>query len=652
MDFFGAQDDARRKSRRLYLLFGLTVTALIATLYLTAAVVTGQAWNPLLLAGISGITLFLIAAGALYKMSQLGQGGAKVARLLGGRLIGPDTAEASEQRLLNIVEEMAIASGIPVPPVYVMDNEKSINAFAAGLSTRDAVVGVTRGCLEQLSRDELQGVIAHEFSHIFNGDMRISIRLIGLLNGIMLIHLAGMILIRFNMYSRGGSKEAAQAKLAFMAFGLLMVVLGYAGVIFGQIIQAAVSRQREYLADASAVQYTRNPEGLAGALRKIQKLGAGQKMKDANATEMGHLFFSRSTAALFSTHPPLHKRIKALKAAWMLDEAAAVSSAAAKPGTESGTEKKEKKEPAFGGMSPEMLIAAAGNMQHTDAEHVRRFLQGLPQPVRNAMRHYRGGVDLSCALLLSGSDEVREKQLTAIEEIRLPDPDFPEGRHITPLPERVLQLYDIVRESVEPAHYLLLAELSLPALRSMKPETFAAFKSLLNRLTEADGRISIFELCLELVITHHLEAHFAKNSKARKTGAAGYQHSDAPKRFFISLSVLLSAVSHAAGGKAEAAQAWAAGHRALEQQFPQSLRSSGFKLDFMAAERCTPSAIKNALDDFSSSGPALHKQFLLAAARAATVDQEVTLRESRLLHALAASLDVPLPFSVLLRFSA
>lgn len=651
MDFFGAQDNARRKSVRLYVLFGITVAALIGTLYAGAALLSGQAWNPGTFTLIATFTLLLISAGSLYKIQQLNQGGSKVARLLGGRQVLPDTDDPAEQRLLNVVEEMAIASGIPVPAVYVMDNETSINAFAAGMSTRDAVIGVTRGSLNRLTRDELQGVIAHEFSHIFNGDMRINLRLIGLLNGLMLIHLAGMILVRFNVFGGGRSKEAANARLAFMAFGLLMIVLGYIGVIFGRIIQAAISRQREYLADASAVQYTRNPDGLAGALDKIRRMGAQQKMKDANATEMSHLFFSQSAAALFSTHPPLHKRIKALKAAYMLDEAGGRNKISSEPSPQDTQEKEQQSGRTFAGMQPEMLLAAAGNMQESDAESVRKFLQELPEPVRQAMRHSRGAAELICALVLSESPEITRQQLKTIREADFPEPESSQNIPLQPLTDNVVDLQETLKTSVPAAHYLILAELSLTALRTIDKESYDGFRTLLSALSEAGGHACMFELCVELLVIHHLEAHFSANPKARKTGTAGYRSSNEPDAFFISLSVLLSAVSHAAGSGQKAKEAWEAGQAAFQEQLPEQYRGRDFRLDFMEADQCSTARIKAAVEDLADSGPVLHKQFLLAAARAVTASGEVSVQESRLLHALAASLDIPLPFSATIRFS-
>src|SRR5262249_2273093 len=191
------------------------------------------------------------------------------------------------RKLLNVVEEMSIASGVPMPEVYLMPDEKGINAFAAGTAPDNAVIGVTEGCVRHLKRDELQGVIGHEFSHILNGDMRLNMRLIGVVFGLLCIMLVGRVML--DAFIRGGSPRSSSARNAnpppifLLAIGL--IVIGWPGAFFGRLIQAAVSRQREFLADASAVQFTRNPLGLAGALKKIGGLAYGSRLDSAHAAE-------------------------------------------------------------------------------------------------------------------------------------------------------------------------------------------------------------------------------------------------------------------------------------------------------------------------------------------------------------------------------
>ncbi len=287
INFFAAQARAKKKTGRLVILFAVAVCLIISILYVVGVLIFGatadeavkksgaafQWWLPGVLLGVVVFTFVVVGGGSIYRLAELSQGGDVVARTLGGKQLNPSTRDFDERRVLNVVEEMAIASGIPVPPVYLID-DPTINAFAAGYHPKDAVIGVTSGCVEQLSRDELQGVMAHEFSHIFNGDMRLNIRLIGVIYGLLVLGLFGLLLVRTVGYGmmfsrRSSSKNSGQAALAIIGIGLVLMVLGFMGTFFGRIIQAAVSRQREYLADATAVQYTRNPDGIGGALRKI-----------------------------------------------------------------------------------------------------------------------------------------------------------------------------------------------------------------------------------------------------------------------------------------------------------------------------------------------------------------------------------------------
>ena len=368
MDFFEQQDQARKKTGRLVFLFGVAVVLIIMTIYTVGVVayaaveayayeessyyndpyqshytppqaagggdgkddeeggsssggtfgptieaggMTIEVLNPTIFGIVSLFVLMTVGLGSLFKIRSLRGGGASVAMSMGGRLINPDTQEFKERQLLNIVEEMAIASGVPVPLVYVMDNEDAINAFAAGYTINDAAIAVTSGLLEKLSRDEVQGVVAHEYSHILNGDMRLNIRLIGVLFGILVIGNTGLWLIRIAAHTRGGRNNAAP--LVLFAGGAILALVGYVGVFFGRLIKAAVSRQREFLADASAVQFTRNPKGISGALQKIGGF-AGSRVEARQAEDLSHMFFSNAIGKMMfggalATHPPLKDRI-------------------------------------------------------------------------------------------------------------------------------------------------------------------------------------------------------------------------------------------------------------------------------------------------------------------------------------------------------
>src|SRR5271154_2796472 len=327
MDFFARQDQAKKKTKWLLLYFILAVATMIIATYVAAIVIFSgvqmqhqrfheapqqfELWNPQIFLAVALGTVAIILIGSSYKTMALAAGGSAVSEMMGARLVSSNTTDPDERKLLNVVEEMAIASGVPVPQVYVMDDEDGINAFAAGHKPGDATVTVTRGCMKLLSRDELQGVIGHEFSHILNGDMRLNLRLMGTIFGILCLAIIGRILLQT---ARGGGRSRGQNPLPIL--GLALLIIGYIGVFFGRLIQAAVSRQREFLADASSVQFTRNPNGITGALKKIGGLGeTGSRLSHAHSEELSHMFFSNGISEAFigllETHPPLADRIRA-----------------------------------------------------------------------------------------------------------------------------------------------------------------------------------------------------------------------------------------------------------------------------------------------------------------------------------------------------
>ena len=309
MDFFDLQDAARRRTNILVVYYVLAVFAIAISVYLVIVAMFnrdpfGFYWDLGLFLTVVLSTLAVVGVGTLIRGLQLKQGGQVVAEMLGGSLADSLSKDISVKRLVNVVEEMALASGTPVPPVYILEDETGINAFAAGFSTGDAVIGVTRGCLDNLNREQLQGVIAHEFSHIINGDMRLNIRLMSVLAGILSIATIGYVLLRTAAFSshryRRRESRGGREALLFIMLGIALIVVGYVGVFFAKVIKSAVSRQREYLADASAVQFTRNPQGLAGALKVIGGLASGSKMVSEHAEEASHLFFASGVTSLFS----------------------------------------------------------------------------------------------------------------------------------------------------------------------------------------------------------------------------------------------------------------------------------------------------------------------------------------------------------------
>jgi len=539
MDFFGHQERARTATRWLVLLFGLAVLGMIACIYVAAAtvLVVGENrsgwWQPELLVAVTASTLTVIGCAMLWKTVQLRSGGGAVATLLGGKLVAPETDDPQERVLRNVVEEMAIASGVPVPEIYVLDGEQAINAFAAGWSPADAAVAVTRGCLQQLDRDELQGVIAHEFSHVFHGDMRINIRLIGVLFGIVCITTIGRILLRTT--GRGvRTSRRGKGAAGIVMFGLALVVIGALGVLFARMIQAAVSRRREYLADASAVQYTRNPHGIGMALAKIG--GLGGKLESAHTEEASHLMFADGLARYFggalATHPPIVERIERLLPGFqrrLASDGSLTHAVAATPapgavvglvggpaGGTTGGSARARPVPA------DQLLATVGEPQARHVAAARALLDDLPLELLGAARDARRAPAVLLALLLERDPAARKAQLAPLQ-LR----DLALAHDASALFATIAQGSPNVR--------LPLLELAIPALRSLSPAAREQVRADARALAVADGRLSPFEFALCKTLERHvrLANEPPRRPPGRPAALAAHAHDSA-----VVLSVL------------------------------------------------------------------------------------------------------------------
>src|SRR6186713_2124743 len=332
MDFFARQEAARRTTRWLLVAFLISVVLVVLAIDAVVVLLFGaaepDASPTAAVLGTSVVVLAIICGASLFKTLSLRAGGAAVARSLGGTRIERATSDLALKRLHNVVEEMSIASGVTMPEVYVLEHEDGINAFAAGNSPADAAIAVTRGAATRLKREELQGVIAHEFSHILNGDMRLNIRLLGWTFGLLAVAIVARVVLQSSPGSGGRSRKDGAG--ALMLAALAAMVLGYIGVFFGRLLQAAVSRHRERLADASAVQFTRDPAGLTGALLKIAGLSAGSRLVTPSAEEVAHMLFAPGLDRLMATHPSLEDRLKELDPNFRVSELPALAAAAAR----------------------------------------------------------------------------------------------------------------------------------------------------------------------------------------------------------------------------------------------------------------------------------------------------------------------------------
>jgi Zn-dependent protease with chaperone function/uncharacterized tellurite resistance protein B-like protein len=578
-------------------------------------------WNPTLFGWAALGTLAVIGCGSLWRIMELSQGGGSVATMLGGQPLSPTTRDPDARKLLNVVEEMAIASGTPVPQVYVLPGENSINAFAAGHSTSDAAIGVTQGAMKLLTRDELQGVIGHEFSHILNGDMRLNIRLMGILFGILALALIGRVLLR----TRG-------RKNPLPLLGLALLLIGWAGVLFGRLIQAAVSREREFLADASAVQFTRNPDGLAGALKKIGGLGLGSRVKSPRAAEASHMYFANgmgeSFLNLMATHPPLDARIKALDPAFdgrfpvVRAEAVRQTADAQGPARRAVAVRVAGRPGGFGGAVPPVIAAAAvmpgvGRPGMAHLRYAADWRASLPPAVEEAARDPLGASAVIYALLLSADEARRRKQLKEFSAL------VGQGVYA----ETLRLLPDVA--AVAARAKLPLVDVALPALRGMSPEQYERFSGTLQALIESDGEIDWFEYVLQKIVRRHLEPHFRG---ARKPVVQYY----ALRPLLPDCNFLLSVL--AGVGQEDSAQAEAAFLLGWRE-----LRTPDVEPQMLALAECGLEQLDAALNRLAQAAPLIKKNLLSACAQTVAADGRIKEEEAELLRAIADTLDCPIP---------
>lgn len=660
MDFFQAQDDARKSTSRLVWLFIAAVLALIVMTNLLVMVfmagfagyfgndlVTGRYvdrveeggigdsifssifweaffrtfdWQLFLMVGTAVIVV--VAVGSLYKIAALSAGGKSVAEMLDGRLVLQNTDVYEERKILNVVEEMAIASGTPVPPVYVLP-ESGINAFAAGFSPGDAVIGVTEGCIKNLSRDELQGVVAHEFSHILNGDMRLNIRLIGLLHGILVIGMIGYHLLR-SMRHSGRSRGNNAGPI--LALGLGLMAIGFGGSFFGSLIKASVSRQREYLADSSAVQFTRNPDGVAGALKKIGGLTSGSVLQNPAAPELSHAYFANGVrskiTSWFSTHPPLQERIKRIQPHWdgRFVKPQTLSVEAEQAVTESETKSKEQIAEAVVNMAAINVAGAVGQIGRPDIERLKyahALIDQLPDGIVTAMREPYGARAIIYCLLINKDTAIRHLQLGHIQQQA--------DQGIFSLTKKLLPLVD----KLDSRFRLPLIDGAMAALRQMSPQQYQLFKKNLLALIKADKKISLFEWALHKIVFHNLDADYIKQPIFAKTAKFSRL-----KKVKNEVAVVLSLLAYAEHKtKVSIEHAFNSGR----SQLPE------LALEILPKAQINLGSLNDVIDKLNYLKPLLKPRVLKACAACIGADGKVSASERELLRAFSAALDCPMP---------
>ncbi|MEN7973253.1 MAG: M48 family metallopeptidase [Verrucomicrobiota bacterium] len=665
MDFFARQDSARRNTGQLLVYFGLAVALTILLIYILPVFgwhayraynappnirIPLEWWHPELFALVCGLTLLVVLGGAMFKISQLKRsGGSGVAEMLGGRQILPGTDDFFEKRLHNVVEEMAIAAGLPVPPVYVMEREQGINAFAAGFSPSDSVVAVTYGTMTGLTRDELQGVVAHEFSHILNQDMRININLMGFLHGLLVIGLTGQVIFRLVGYGSMGrrrSKDSGQITLIILAAGAVLMVVGFTGFFFCKLIKASISRSRERLADASAVQFTRNATGLADALKKIGGLSHGSRILSPNAEQASHMFFGKGTkGSIFSTHPPLAERVRwleptfdgsfpAVTAEEMRSQLARFENAPMKDKTEkpgftdlftdpgkvavAGAILDSAATPQTRPNNPEALIASIGTPMEHHAEAAKWLLASIPEKIKEHAHDPYGARMLVYLLLLDTDEAIRSKQMDIVKGQAEPE--------VFAVLEAALPEID----ALTPEMRLPIVDLSIPALRFLSKGQYAAFRTTVKHLIDADEQVDIFEYALQRVLIHHLDPLF--NGKAKPKTVNYY----AIRGLQAETSIVLSTLAWK--GHGNESQASLAFQDAIEKIVG---KKASFKL--LEEADCTWDALDGALDKLNEASFKIKKWVIGAALVCLMHDREITVEETELFRAIADTLGCPVP---------
>ncbi len=649
--FFDRQASARRNTGVLVLLFVTAVVLITLAVcgvgyVLTRSHTSHLGFDAWLLSqhGLvtAAVVVALIGIGSLVRWVDLAGGGDRVANMVNARLLDPSSSDPDERRLRNIVEEMAIASGVPVPQLYLMDQETGINAFVAGYSPNEAVMVVTHGALTHLSRDELQGVAGHEFSHILNGDMRLNVRLISLLAGILMIGQIGSFLLRsFRFRSSSSSRSSGRDQGVIVIVGMALMVIGYVGVFFGRLIQAAVSRQREMLADASSVQFTRNPEGIAGALYKIGLKG-GYLDHTGHASDMNHMCIGESArmkfTRLLASHPPIEERINAIQPGMLARLKSRLrdsrpAEAIEIPDTQVGgaagfaTPLRDTLQsvtaPVAGATTRSMdttapadrLSGRAGTVSEAGEAYAQQVLRQLPATFRSLLYTRAGSVQLCYALLIQGdTPAVRDERLALL----------PSQGALAPQPDLLGKLLPTLQKAQGALGFVAL-ELAMPALRKLDPEEVDTLQANLRRLIAADGRLSLFEFALASFLQRHLAPAAGRPVPARFRSYRGVEQS---------LACLFSLVARASADQPSE----------VARLYQEAMAGFvGNKVEQQAPEKVSMRDLQQSLAQLNQLSPLLKPAIIDACGHCILADRKVTAQEYDLIRLVADQLDCPLP---------
>ena len=640
MNFFAAQDHARRSTRRLVLIYILATAAIVmgvttlvgfavfnysqSSMSYTATEFLNQQASLLIATAV--ITTLFILGSSLYKTSVLSAGGGRVAREMGGTLIPTDVQDPLRRRLRNVVEEMSIASGVPVPEIYVLEEEQGINAFAAGFSPSDAAVAVTRGTLELLDRDELQGVIAHEFSHILNGDMKLNVRLMGVLFGIMVLGLIGRMIVRGGFHASIISGRRSRSHPAILIVGVGLIVLGGVGVFFARAIKASVSRQREFLADASAVQFTRQSDGIANALKKIGGYSEGSRINATDPEQVSHMLFGSGAkfSGLFATHPPLRERIQALDPSFKEADFPNVDARRHR-----AIPQEESQHAAFsgdvttafasGGVSV-MVDSIAESVGQPELQHVefaQNLRRSIPSDLYDAAHSSQLAFLLCIALVLDRSQKKASRQFSLLQEQL--------GAERTQIIHRFFdQLVDTDGE-----YRLPLLGISFPALKLRPKPELAFLVELTNKLIETDGDVDLYEFCFYRIMMSSLGQAIDPTGKRSATRARRSELRGAA----VELLRIMADFGHDTDEDRTAA--FASGVKALGSWAHDEV--------YRSERSFTVVQLNQSLDILLGLNNKGQESLLRAISRCAAHDGKLSVAEAELIRAVCATLSYPLP---------
>jgi Zn-dependent protease with chaperone function len=633
VDFYARQEAARRTTRWLLLAFLVSVALVVVAIDVIVVVIFGASdpqASPVNAVVFTTIAVLAIICGAsLFKTLSLRSGGGVVARSLGGSRVERNTRDPALRRLHNVVEEMAIASGVTMPEVYVLENEDGINAFAAGNSPADAAVAVTRGAATLLTRDELQGVIAHEFSHILNGDMRLNLRLLGWTFGLLAIAVIARVVM--HTAPRGGGRDRRDGAGALLLAALAVMVLGYIGVFFGRLLQAAVSRHRERLADASAVQFTRNPAGLSGALLKIAGVSSGSRLVTPEAEEVAHMLFAAGLPRLFATHPPLEERLKELNPAFRAAELPALAAAAARDAqrlrqaevASSGTPISPARPAAASGAAAmpvaalaseaAAIAAQAGTLANEQVRYAQQVRTAIPEGVREFVDSADHARALTLAVLTSVAPEVQAAQRRVLETAYGPE-----------ITAHVFAQQGLA-SALKPELRLPAVQQLFPSLRRLSLAERQKLRDVVGQLALADARVDVFECCLSLLLASNLYDELE----------AGPQHGSASLLQEIDAIHVLFCVL-ATQGTVDAALAVRAYEAGISVVLPEHRPVFGDVPDW-------PVALRNALARLVHLRPFAKKVLIEGLVRCIAHDRTLAVAEAELLRTVCAVLHCPLP---------